>query len=214
MKYSILLASLMVGLMSCGDDSDKKEETEETGDKPVAGDTVVSNNGGGGMKLAFVKEDSVLINYKGAQAFQREMLTRQEEMATELKQLENRVMYYEREIQKLVASEVYAPSDIEDLQRKGEAAVANYQRKQMELQQQLEVEFGPKQQEQNEFVQAFINDYAEEHGYDMILLGSSIAYSKEIYNVSAEVLQQLNAAYDSGSGIAPDTPSVVSDSAR
>ena len=53
-------------------------------------------------------------------------------------------------------------------------------------------------QKVSETIDNFIKEYNKSHGYDLIISKSSLMFANESLNITAEILEGLNAAYKPG----------------
>ncbi|MFW5773237.1 MAG: OmpH family outer membrane protein [Tangfeifania sp.] len=150
----------------------------------------------GSLKIAYVKADSVIMNYDLAQELHDEFTKKQEAYNTEY---ETKRQSFERE----------AAAFQEKLQRGGflteQRAVQERDRlvgreqEIMQLDQELSQKLSEMQSSNNQQILDSLMSYLEEYNktknYDYILSGGEVLIGKDSYNITAEVLKALNERY-------------------
>lgn len=152
---------------------------------------------GGGLKIAYIKADSVLLNYNLSEDLHNEFTKKQEAYTTEYG---TKRQSFEKE----------AAAFQEKLQRGGflteQRAVQERDRllgKEQEIQkldQELSTKLAEIQQTNNNKILENLMDYLEQYnekaGYDYILNGANVLIGPETTNITSEVLEALNAEYE------------------
>ncbi|HKL32576.1 MAG TPA: OmpH family outer membrane protein [Tangfeifania sp.] len=150
----------------------------------------------GSLKIAYVKADSVIMNYDLAQDLHDEFTKKQEAYNTEYG---TKRQSFERE----------AAAFQEKLQRGGflteQRAVQERDRlvgreqEIMQLDQELSQKLSEMQAANNQQIldslMNYLEDYNETKNYDYILSGGEVLVGKDSYNITAEVLKALNERY-------------------
>jgi len=150
----------------------------------------------GGLKIAYIKADSVILNYNLSQDLHDDFTKKQEAYTTEYG---GKRQTFEKE----------AAAFQEKLQRGGflteQRAVQERDRlvgKEQEIQkldQELSTKLAEIQQTNNtkilDNLMAYLKEYNEQAGYDYIMNGSSILIGEEAHNITAKVLTALNEKY-------------------
>jgi len=168
-----------------------------TGSSANEGTPIKAAAGTGGLKIAYIKADSVLLNYTLSQDLHDEFTKQQEAFTTEYG---TKRQSFEKE----------AGAFQERLQRGGyateERAVQERDRllgKEQELQkldQELSTKLAKIQQDNNNKILDNMMDYLERYnekaGYDYILNGANVLIGPETTNITADVLKALNEEYD------------------
>lgn len=151
----------------------------------------------GDLKIAYIKADSVLLNYNLSQDLHDEFTKQQEAYTTEYG---TKRQSFEKE----------AAAFQEKLQRGGflteQRAVQERDRllgKEQEIQkldQELSAKLAKIQQDNNtnilDKMMDYMERYNEEAGYDYILNGASVLIGPETTNITSEVLKALNEEYE------------------
>ncbi|MEN8118367.1 MAG: OmpH family outer membrane protein, partial [Bacteroidota bacterium] len=151
---------------------------------------------GGGLKIAYIKADSVILNYNLSQDLHDDFTKKQEAYTTEYG---NKRQNFEKE----------AAAFQEKLQRGGflteQRAVQERDRlvgKEQEivkLDQELSAKLAEMQQANNQQIlddiMEYLKEYNNESKYDYILNGANVLIGDEAHNITAEVLKVLNERY-------------------
>lgn len=152
------------------------------------------------MNVAYVNIDSVLMNYQKAIDLNEELMSEEEDARTTLTQQARALEADMQEFQRKVENNGFLTR--ERAQAKQQELLARQQ--QLEQSQQVKAnELGLQQQELNQNIlkslNSFIAEYNEKAGYDMIFTQDgaigTILYANEAYDVTEEVLTQLNEQY-------------------
>ncbi len=152
---------------------------------------------GDGLKIAYIKADSVILNYNLSEDLHDEFTQKQEAYTTEYG---TKRQSFEKE----------AAAFQEKLQRGGflteQRAVQERDRllgKEQEIQkldQELSAKLAEIQQTNNNKIldnlMDYLNEYNEKAGYDFILNGSNVLIGPDANNITGEVLKALNEQYE------------------
>ena len=156
---------------------------------------------GGQLPVAYVNIDSLLLNYQQAIDLNEELMAQQEEARTDLnskaRKLEGEMVKFQRKVENngFLTRE---RAEAEQQRLVGE------QQKLEETQQRLSNELALKQQDVNDAVMTaitdFITEYNKKANYEVILTQTSgigtVLFAKSTYNITGEVLEQMNKQYD------------------
>lgn len=188
-KGWLLLAVAALMLSACG------SQTEEGRTSAPAGDGQPQ----GTVKFAYVNIDSLTSQYKRYQdasdEFQRKQENAEATIQAKGRSFTSQVQDFQRKVQSnAITQEQYnneqarlakLQQDLEDLQTRLSAS--------------LQEEYATKLQELTDTIKSFMAIYAKEHGYDLILCKSSgidnVLYADEAYDVTAQVVADLNKRY-------------------
>ena len=151
------------------------------------------------VKIAHVDVEEILKEYKGSKKAEEEMKAQSEQMANELDQLaipfQQKVQEYQQNSQNLSAS---ARQEKEQELMQEQQMI---QQRQQIAQQQVQAEGQKRIDKINEDIESFLEGYAKSKGYTYILGSSeqtkSVLYGEESLNITAQVIEALNADYDS-----------------
>lgn len=192
---TICAGALVVAVASCGNkaaDNAAALQVVETEDVAVAAPTT---------NIRYIVADSVLNNYKLAQQLfeeqQRESNRLQqwhESKQRELQTMANNIS--QKQQNNVYLSQASMDADVQSFQKKGEEA----ERYLNTQQQRLANAALAINARLNDSIKSFMNDYNATHGYDAILLSEAGVYFNPALNITAEVIEGLNARFDAGQG--------------
>ncbi len=183
---TLVACAIIFGAGSCGN----KEA------QPAAENAAVDNQPAVAINIRYIDADSVIGSYTLAQQLM-------EEQQRELNKLQQWHESKQRELQGLANSinqkqqnNVYLTQasmqeDVNNLQKKSEEAERYFATQQ----QKLAIAGEQMQRRLNDSINNFIKDYNATHGFDAILLREAGVYFKPELNISAEVIEGLNARF-------------------
>ena len=153
-----------------------------------------------GLKIAYIDVDSLLANYTFYQDLAEEMTRKEENYRLALTEEANKWQKDVEAHQKKIANSVYssverAQSEENRLAKRQQAL----QEKSDKYTQELLAERDANSQKISETVNDFIAEYNKSHGYNLIISKASLLFADEALNITAEVLEGLNAAYNQAS---------------
>lgn len=184
---TVVLSSIMVlGFCQCKEQADNNVVSQEQA--PIA----VS-----GLKIAFIDVDSLLANYAFYQDLAEEIMRKQENytlvLTEERNKIESEIEDYNKKLQHNVfSSQERATSEANRIGRRQQAL----EDKAKKYSQELDDDGKANSQKISETVDNFIREYNKTHGYNLIISRASLLYADESLNITAEVLDGLNAAYN------------------
>lgn len=153
--------------------------------------------GNGSTKIAYIKADSVILNYALSQDLHDEFTKKQEAYTTEYagkrQTFEKEAAAFQEKLQRGgFLTEQRAVQERDRLMGKEQEIV--------KLDQELSTKLSEIQQENNkkilDAVMAYLEEYNEQAGYDYILTGASVLIGDEATNITSRVLAELNARYE------------------
>jgi len=173
-------------------------------DKQTAGVSVARQNDSlqtsiGTLPIAYINVDSLLLHYSFSKEMNEQLLRKRESSMATLnqkgKELEGEIAEYKRKLQNnAFLSQERAQSEENRLGKK--------QNELQELEQRLNIEITQEQNSMNELlrdsVYSFLKTFNKENPYQIILsntFNDNILYSAEKYDITKEVIEQLNARY-------------------
>lgn len=173
-------------------------------DKQTAGVSVAKQNDSlqtsiGTLPIAYINVDSLLLHYTFSKEMNEQLLRKRESSMATLnqkgKELEGEITEYKRKLQNnAFLSQERAQSEENRLGKK--------QNELQELEQRLSSEITQEQTSMNEqlrdSVYNFLKTFNKENPYQIILsntFNDNILYSAEKYDITKEVIEQLNARY-------------------
>ena len=150
-----------------------------------------------GLKIAYIDVDSLLANYAFYQDLSEEMMRKEENyrlaLTEEYKKLQTDVEAHQKKITNGVYSSVDRAQSEENRLAKRQQAI---QEKSDKYTQELLAERDANSQKISETVDNFVKEYNKTHGYNLIITKASLLYADEALNITAEILDGLNAAYN------------------
>lgn len=150
-----------------------------------------------GLKIAFVDVDSLLANYTFYQDLVEEMTRKEENYRLVLAEEANKIQKEINDFQKKLENGVYSSRErAESEQNRLAKKQQSYQEKVQQYSMELDNESLSNSQKVSEVVDNFIKEYNKTHGYNLIITKNSLLYADEVLNITAEVLEGLNAAYN------------------
>ena len=150
-----------------------------------------------GLKIAYIDVDSLLANYTFYQDLAEEMTRKEENYRLALTEEATKWQKDVEDHQKKIANGVYssverAQSEENRLTKRQQAL----QEKSDKYTQELLAERDANSQKISETVDNFVKEYNKTHGYNLIISKASLLYADEALNITAEILDGLNAAYN------------------
>ncbi|MBQ9386051.1 MAG: OmpH family outer membrane protein [Bacteroidaceae bacterium] len=152
-----------------------------------------------GLKIAYIDVDSLLANYAFYQDLSEEMLRKEENYRLVLAEDANKFQKDVTDFNKKIENGVYSSRE------RAEAEQNRLAKRQQALQEksdkyskELADEGNANAQKVSETIDNFIKEYNKSHGYDLIISKSSLMFANESLNITAEILEGLNAAYKPG----------------
>ena len=190
MKKYLLMATAMMALAACNNESPKMDE------KPAAG--TEANNGS--VKLAYVEVDSLMTQYEFCKEFtlilEKKSTNARNTLNAKGQALQKAMQTFQ---QKLQNNGFTSREQAEGQQ----AAIQRQQQSLQELQARLESELASETQKYNtalrDSLQHFLNAYNKDKKYDMILTkqGDNILYAAKRFDITKDVINGLNKHYKS-----------------
>lgn len=150
-----------------------------------------------GLKIAYIDVDSLLANYTFYQDLAEEMTRKEENYRLALTEEATKWQKDVEDHQKKIANGVYssverAQSEENRLTKRQQAL----QEKSDKYTQELLAERDANSQKISETVDNFVKEYNKTHGFNIIISKASLLYADEGLNITADILNGLNAAYN------------------
>lgn len=184
---TLVACALIFGASSCSN-NDTKPEAEAS--------TATETKAAPALNIRYIVADSVIGAYTLAQQLmeeqQRELNKLQqwhESKQRELQGLANNIN--QKQQNNVYLTQASMQEDVNNLQKKSEEAERYFTTQQ----QRLAIAGEQMQRRLNDSINNFILDYNAVHGYDAILLSEAGVYFKPELNISAEVIEGLNARF-------------------
>lgn len=191
---TLCAGALVLAAASCADKAGNTDAAVQVADTTEVVAVPTTN-------IRYIVADSVLNNYKLAQQLfeeqQRESNRLQqwhESKQRELQTMANNIQ--QKQQNNVYLSQASMDADVQSFQKKGEEA----ERYLNTQQQRLANAALAINARLNDSIKSFMNDYNAVHGYDAILLSEAGVYFNPALNITAEVIEGLNARFDAGQG--------------
>ncbi len=156
-----------------------------------------SNDSIPSLNIRYVDGDSIAMNYNLAKDLSELQLRAMNKIENAQRSKAQEIQKFGAQIEQKMRSNGYLSeasynADVQKLnkmQQDAETYLANLQRNAQQdlIQQQIQL---------NDSIQSFINDYNAEKGYDAIILRSAGLYFNPALDITAEVIEGLNARYN------------------
>ncbi|MBO4560594.1 MAG: OmpH family outer membrane protein [Bacteroidaceae bacterium] len=151
-----------------------------------------------GLKIAFIDVDSLILNYAFYQDLSEELLRKEENyrlvLTEEANKFQKEVDEFNRKIQNNVfSSQERAQQESNRLEKKRQSI----DEKSVKYSNELDLENRQNSQQVSEAIDTYVKEYNKTHGFNLILTRSSLVYADDVMNITAEILEGLNAEYKS-----------------
>lgn len=182
----IIIAAVAMLAASC---NEKPKEIKPAGTLPQAAMEKLT--------IRYVDEDSIMNNYNLAKDINEAMLRRQNQFDAAQTQKGNEINKFGTAMQQKLKTNGYLT---EDSYKADEAKLAKMQNDAQNylgnLQQSIQNELMQSQTQLMDSINNFMNEYAKQKGYDMVLRKSATLYIDPKYDVTNEVIEGLNKRYN------------------
>jgi len=170
-------------------------QSNKPGEKPGEKETV--SDVSGSFKIAYVKADSVILNYELAQVLHDEFTKKQEaynsEFGTKRQSFEREAAAFQEKLQR--GGFLTEQRAIQERDR-----LVGKEQEILQLDQDLSGKLADIQSSNNELILDSLLNYLEEYNknkkYDYIFNGAEILVGNEAHNITAEVLRAMNERYN------------------
>ncbi|MBP3538132.1 MAG: OmpH family outer membrane protein [Muribaculaceae bacterium] len=192
-KLSITVKTLFLGVLALAAASCSNKNTETTAAAaPAAGEEAAAP----AINIRYIDADSVMSAYVLAQQIA-------EESQRELLRYQQQEQQKQRELQTLGNSiQQKQQNNVYMTEASFQADVQNFNKKQQEAerylgaqQQKIQTAMAAAQQRLNDSISNFVRDYNATKGYDAILMREAGVYFKPELNITAEIIEGLNARF-------------------
>ena len=151
-----------------------------------------------GLKIAFVDIDSLLANYAFYQDLTEELIRKQENFRLSLAEDEKSLQKDIDDFNNKVRNNVYSSAErVQQEQNRLERKRQAYIEKGNKYAKELDDQNTANSQKVGEAIDKFVKEYNKKNGYNLIITRSSILYADDVMNITAEILDGLNAEYNS-----------------
>lgn len=189
--FGALMLSMTLAVAGTSCSSDKAGKDGKVKSEAVAkGNAVLPN-------YRYVDLDTILSKYALAKDFEESMIRMQTNLQEQGRAHEQKIAAKGNDIQRKYQNNAYTSR--EDMKR-DEAALAQLQNSAQRaiggMQAEMEKQAMETQRIINDSIQNFIKDYNAKHGYDAILFKAATLYINPKLDITAEVVEGLNARYN------------------
>ena len=185
----VLSAITLLGFNQC------KQQAETTNVVPQEQAPVAAVSG---LKIAFVDVDSLLANYAFYQDLTEELIRKQENFRLSLAEDEKNLQKDIDDYTNKVRNNVYSSAErVQQEQNRLERKRQAYIEKGNKYAKELDDQNTANSQKVGEAIEKFVKEYNKKHGYNLIITRSSVLYADDVMNITAEILDGLNAEYNS-----------------
>lgn len=201
MKKNVLLLLVVSIFISCGQQSNEKEQAEEAvvQSSKCREQNSKSKEQSSKLKIAWVQLDSVQNNYEYYKEIQKELESKQAKAESTMEQKGKTFAAQYQALQKRAQSGELTQEEYEKEGLRLQQAQANLESLEAKLSMQLQKDAIERQKALVDTVRAQVKAYAKEKGYDFVLCQSNdinnILYAGEAYDVTDEIIALLNKHY-------------------
>lgn len=188
-----LFVMLCVGAASCSGDNAGKEEA-------VAEPTAVAENAAAsapGLNIRYIDEDSLLSKYNLAKDIKEASIKSYSRLESAQNSRSNEIQRFGTQIEEKMRNNGYLS------EQSYQADVAKFQKMQQDaqvylanLQRNVEMEMAQGQMQVTDSIRLFVERYNKKYKYDAILLKSAGVYFNPALDITDEVVEGLNKAYN------------------
>lgn len=181
------IAALMMMVASCSQTEKANTTTEKA---------AVAATGAEGMNIRYIDEDSLLSKYNLAKDLSESNLKLSNKFDAAQQQRATEINKFASEVQRKYQNNGYLTEESFNVdQQKLNKMQADAQNYLGRLQRDIENQVIQNNIQLNDSVNNYLKVYAKEKGYDMILRKSAAFFINEKYDVTDEVLENLNKRY-------------------
>ncbi len=185
-SVAILSAAMVFGFSQCSQSNTVAPAPQEQ-QAPVA----VS-----GLKIAVIDVDSLLSGYTFYQDLAEEMLRKEENyrliLAEDANKFQKEVDDFQKKLQNGVFSSQERAQQEQNRLAKKEQSIRE---KSDKYSNELQLESMANSQKVSDAIESYIKEYNQTHGYNLIVSKSATMYSDDNMDITTDILNGLNAAY-------------------
>lgn len=186
-SFALLMAAGLV-LASCGEGEGSSTASVAAGEGSSAG-----------LRIAYVNIDTLTSQYQMWQDEADSLSIKQQNAEATIQAKGQSFAAQVQALQKKVQSNSISQQEFEQEQARLAQLQQNIEEFQARLSASLQEEYAAKLQAMTDTIKNFIDGYAKEKGFDLILCKSSgidnVLYAKETFDVTSEVVNALNKRY-------------------
>lgn len=182
-----IISMALIGVSSCGD---KKEEVS----KPAAKTATTAK--GTLPNYRYIDADTVLAHYNLAKDFEEQNLRLQNDLQSEAKRHENSLRSSQNSIQQKLQNNQYTEQTYKQAMQQYQQQEQNAAQALSQKEQAMQKAAMEAQKTLNDSIEKFIAEYNRSHGYDAIFFKGATVYIDPRLDITAEVIEGLNARYN------------------
>ena len=184
----LLVGALLLGATACNEKPQKKQNSEYQ--RTIAAKTAPQ------LKIGYVDEDTIMANYNLAKDINEAMLRRQQQYEAAQQQRGNEIAKFGSSMEQKYKNNGYLTEEsfnadqnkLAKMQSDAESYLGSMQKK-------FSDEMEQSQAQLIDSINNFMDAYAREKGFDMVLRKSATLFIDPKYNVTDEVVDGLNKRY-------------------
>lgn len=189
---AVISAIMVTGFNSCK----QSANTQGTQSTQIERSSVAVS----GLKIAYIDVDSLLANYEFSKDLSEQMTQKEENyrllLAEEMNKFQKEVEDFNKKLQNNVFS---SPERAQSEQTRLAKKQQSLQEKSDKYSNDLYLENNQNAQKLSETIDNFIREYNKSHGYNLIINKAALMFADDSMDITAEILDGLNAAYTSES---------------
>ena len=189
---AVISAIMVTGFNSCK----QSANTQGTQSTQIERSSVAVS----GLKIAYIDVDSLLANYEFSKDLSEQMTQKEENyrllLAEEMNKFQKEVEDFNKKLQNNVFS---SPERAQSEQNRLAKKQQSLQEKSDKYSNDLYLENNQNAQKLSETIDNFIKEYNKSHGYNLIISKAALMFADDSMDITAEILDGLNAAYTSES---------------
>ncbi|MGI6757660.1 MAG: OmpH family outer membrane protein [Bacteroidaceae bacterium] len=189
---AVISAIMVTGFNSCK----QSANTQGTQSTQIERSSVAVS----GLKIAYIDVDSLLANYEFSKDLSEQMTQKEENyrllLAEEMNKFQKEVEDFNKKLQNNVFS---SPERAQSEQNRLAKKQQSLQEKSDKYSNDLYLENNQNAQKLSETIDNFIKEYNKSHGYNLIINKAALMFADDSMDITAEILDGLNAAYTSES---------------
>ncbi|HOD68373.1 MAG TPA: OmpH family outer membrane protein [Bacteroidaceae bacterium] len=189
---AVISAIMVTGFNSCK----QSANTQGTQSTQIERSSVAVS----GLKIAYIDVDSLLANYEFSKDLSEQMTQKEENyrllLAEEMNKFQKEVEDFNKKLQNNVFS---SPERAQSEQTRLAKKQQSLQEKSDKYSNDLYLENNQNAQKLSETIDNFIREYNKSRGYNLIINKAALMFADDSMDITAEILDGLNAAYTSES---------------
>lgn len=195
-KYIFLFTIGSMLLASCGSKNEASDDKETEGAKSDTNKVQAPVHEGGGMRIAYINNDSLAKKYKRLETINKEIEERQKAAEKRLEALEREFATWYGKVEKEFP--IMARSDQEKVEIEARRRQQNMESERVRLTNELAAYQNSVLEKHLETVTRHCTEYAKANGYDYVFVysqGGPMIYGHNAHDITSEIVDRLNTEY-------------------